>query len=146
MPLVPTPSNVTPIPESQRVVVSTQGRHVTVPLASDIDLLVSIETNGLPVTTAVYINSSGSCTAADNATINTAQVVGFVAGDGVIQQAGTLDGFSGLVAGRLYYLGTAGGIRSTPLPNNATGQCFVPVGIAKSETELLIKIERLIVL
>lgn len=57
----------------------------------------------------------------------------------IIQTLGYLEGFTGLVPGEPYYLGTAGKITITP--TTTTGEALYLVGVAKSSTRLELRID-----
>lgn len=106
-------------------------------------------TGGVAARDCLYYSAADTLLPADAATPAKSYVVGFarnaaIAGAAVtVQQNGVLSGFTGLTAAARYYLSasTPGGVQIA-VPTG-TGNTIVTVGIAKSTTELLVRIEEL---
>lgn len=92
---------------------------------------------------AVYISADGTVSRADSTVRSKLQLIGITASDALrntevkIAINGKIKGFSNLVAGKKYYLGSYGQITPTP-PINAMKN--IQAGVAFSPTELLIQI------
>lgn len=92
--------------------------------------------------TVVFMNQSGQWVKADSSSSQTAPTSGYGIVDGVVEAGkpvdviatGEAEVFSGLVPGRLYYLGTNGGI--TPEP---TQPVIVVIGRAMTDKVLLVQ-------
>ena len=92
----------------------------------------------------VYIVSSNTVAQADASSINTAQAVGIIAQKPtdttcVVRVNGTITGYTGLTAGREYFLSTVAG-EITLNVTTAPDTVLLPVGYALSSTELLLTI------
>ena len=119
------------------VTVDTYGRVTTG--ANVTAITTPIDTNSLPVRSAVYVDDAGVVQLAKADAYATVKAVGFIAAKGAIATTGgTLDGFSSLTVGARYFLSeaTAGAI-TTDVP---TSGFVAPVGIAISATQLAINI------
>lgn len=102
---------------------------------------------GVPAGVSVndFIYATGSLTAdkADNSGIATMPTIGVVvakptAVTATVVYAGEVGGFVGLTPAAIYYVGTAGGITTTPPPSTATGKVVQQVGTAMSAVKLLV--------
>jgi hypothetical protein len=104
---------------------------------------VVLVNNGASVGDFVYVNSSGQATRTDASSINFTNQIGVVesvqGSDVVVVTSGSVDFFSGLVAGDIYYLDdvTPGAITNTN-PSNTNGTIGKPVLIATSNKSAIL--------
>lgn len=96
---------------------------------------------GVAVGDVVYITGSLAADQADNTSVATAPAVGIVvakplATTATVAYLGEVAGFVGLTAGAVYYLGTLGGMTTTP--PNVGGNVIQRIGVAISATALLL--------
>lgn len=96
------------------------------------------------VNDVVYISSSGTVSKANNSSINTAKAIGIIfqkTGDGIcrVRILGVISGFSGLIAGKHYFLDNNAGLSLSP--PSASGSVITRLGHAISPTEFLIYID-----
>ena len=103
------------------------------------DCSVIVEINDL-----VHVNDPFTAVLADKTNTTELPILGAVVAKPtttscIIQTLGYLDGFTGLTTGDTYYLGASGKITNTA--TTTTGEVLYPVGVAKSNTRLELRID-----
>jgi len=95
---------------------------------------------------SVYLVSDDAVDQADATSLATMPVIGMVrlkptATSCVVQYAGELDGFSGLIAGSTYYQDLVSG-DITDTPPSSPGEVLQRLGFAKSSGTLVVQVDR----
>jgi len=100
--------------------------------------------NIVEVNDLVHVNDPFTAVQADKSNLVELPILGAVvakptATSCIIQTLGYLDNFTGLNTGETYFLDSSGKI--TNVPTTTTGEALYPVGVAKSETRLELRID-----